>query len=762
MANPATIFDNSDATNRLGHYIFRGIRHSFGGPNDSFNKRRQKSYNITDTISYNRGSHAFRFGLEYRRHNVSNNLPEEQATEFEKFDTFTQLLSGLATEADTQYGITDKTFKSQDLAWFVADDWKLTRNLTLNLGVRWDWFGWPIEQTGLIGNFDPSIANTENPINGFLVPRNVGTTGLNQIDSAVGVTTRVGNNHTLNGQDFNNVQPRVGFAWTPFSKMVVRGGYGMFFDRPSAAFINTLFSNYPFLREIEVTFPAGAVPIATAYSQQNTSLSFNQWLPMRLLFRSNAYEIRDNTGVTLGANGTTPNPNCEPAGLSANGPCRGNIAETLEFRAVDRNLKTPYIQQFNLGVQYEVGKDMVWEVRYAGTKGTRLLNALAISQPFNLNDPSTPNYIYQRMNDAYIRGGAPRGAIGATLPATPFGQTTPLPANACPGNQPACLAGVGRAFGFFWGTGAAFGALSNTFDLNLATAGTSATANVLIPFESRGEFLGMNAPEAIILKSTGNSIYHGLQTNFTKRFSGGLQFNLSYTWSRSIDDSSADPGSTSGGGKPDIPNTGFIVQADTRNTRANRGLSDFDRKHRFSVSYVYDIPTGGMDNQFVKGWQLSGFIQAQSGAPYSIFAGEPEARSAAALLSLNNGAGGVFRPGFGRPSLASGANLASLTTTSDKTIAFTTASLVSPLGGFGNLGRNVLRADMQKRVDMAISKTTRLGEKFKIEFRTEFFNLFNNVNFALPVNDLQDGSVGNIENTVGGPRVIQFGLRIVF
>ncbi|MGH9791082.1 MAG: hypothetical protein ACRD5W_07730, partial [Candidatus Acidiferrales bacterium] len=253
-----------------------------------------------------------------------------------------------------------------------------------------------------------------------------------------------------------------------------------------------------------------------------------------------------------------------------------------------------------------------------------------------------------------------------------------------------------------------------------------------------------------------------LQTNFTKRFSQGLQFNLGYTWSRSIDDSSADPGSTSGGGKPDMPNTGFIVQGDTRNTRANRGVSDFDRPHRFSLSFVYEIPTGGMTNPFVSGWQISGFAQAQSGAPYSIFSAEGEGRSASALLSLNNGPGGIYRLGFGRPNLASGATLGDLTSTGDKTVAFDPAFLASPLGGFGNLPRNALRADMQKRFDVAVSKSTRITERWRIEFRTEFFNIFNNVNFALPVNDLQDGSVGDIENTIGGPRVIQFGLRLVF
>jgi hypothetical protein len=774
--NPAILFDDSPGTRRLGHFIFTGPRFSFGGPNDSFNKRKQMTYNLTDTLSYQYAAHAFRFGFEFRHHNVKNNLPEEQATEFEKIRHFNDLINGITPEADTQYGVTNKKFIARDLAWFVADDWKIGQRLTLNLGVRWDWFAWPYEKNGLLGNFDPTVADTENPITGFIIPNNVRTRGLQSqaqtiIDPAVAATTVINNKHTLRGEDLNNFQPRVGFAWQPFqsNRFVVRGGYGIFYDRPSAAFINTVFSNYPFLREIEVTAPSNAVPIATAFSQQNTSLPLNMFLPMRLVRRgsgtANTYEIRDNTGVTLGADGVTLNPNCEAgtnvglppgASFSGGGPCLGNIAETFEFRAVDRNLKTPYVQQFNLGWQWEVAKDFMWEIRYVGTKGTRLLNALALAESWDMNDPNAPDSLFQRFNDAFVRGGGTlnNAAAIAALPADAVA--------ACAGRM-VCLQGVNVAYGFNWGTGTAFGPLSGTFDLNLQRPVTSATdSNALIRFEPRAIFLGINIPEAIILKSTGNSIYHGLQTNFTKRFSHGLQFNLGYTWARSIDDNSADPGSTSGGGKPDIPNTGFIIQGSARNARANRGLSDFDRTHRFSLSYVYDIPTGQWNNAFVRGWQLSGFVQIQSGAPFSIITGEPEARSAANLLSLDEGSGGLFRLGFGRPSLASGASLRSLTSTGDKTVAFTTSGLATPLGFNGDLGRNVFRADYQKRFDMAISKTTNITERYRIEFRTEFFNLFNNVNFALPVNDLQDSSVGEIENTVGGPRVIQFGLRFVF
>jgi hypothetical protein len=774
--NPALVFDNSPATRRLGHFTFASgtglARGSFGGPNDSFNRRQQRTYSFADTVSWTRGAHALRFGMEYRHHNVRNNLPEEQGTEFEKIASYTALIVGITKEADTQYGITEKEFNSNDLSWFIADDWKITRSFTLNLGVRWDWFGWPVEANGFLGNFDAATANTETLDGGFLVPSNVGTTGISNIDTTVAATVRASTSSTLLDQDLNNFQPRIGFAWQPFGlqRTVIRGGYGIFFDRPSAAFINTVFSNYPFLREIEVTFPSDRVPIATAYAQQDTTLPFNAWLPMRPVYRSNAYEIRDNTGVTLGADGTV-NPNCEPLGPSAGGPCLGNIAETFEFRAIDRDLKTPYVQQWNFGIQQEITSNLAIEIRYAGTKGTKLLGAVGLAEPYDLNDPNTPDFIFERLNQAYANAGSPNGALGAgSIPANDPGTGAAFPSSPCPGNQPSCLAGVGRAYGFFWPTGTGsgnqnFGVLAGTFDMNVGrpmTGSTNNTTTAVVNLDARVPFMGINTPEAIILKSLGNSIYHALQTNLTKRFSHGVQFNVSYTWSHSIDDNSADPGSTAGGGKPDVPNTGFVVQGTSRNLRANRGSSDFDRTHRFSTSFVWDIPTGGMTNALVSGWQLAGFIQAQSGSPYSVFSAEPEAKTAANLLNTRLGSGGLYRLGFGRPSLAPGTTVDTLTNTSDKTIAFTTTGLTSPLGQNGNLGRNVFRGSSQKRFDMAISKKTNITERYTAEFRTEIFNLFNNVNFALPVNDLGDSSVGEIEQTIGGPRVVQFGFKFTF
>ncbi len=709
IPNPATFFVDGDVTRRLGHYFFRNnlSDFSFGGPNDVFNRRAQLTLSYTGNYTYVRGAHTLRFGSDFKRHRFDTNLPEEQATEFE-FDNFTQFLQGLNRESDTQFGLTDKSFRFRDTSAYIADDWKLSRRLTLNLGLRWEWFGWPEERDGRIGNFDFANLNAENPVGGFIVPENVRNTGFAAVDGAIAASRRVDNRHTLNGQDFNNFAPRFGFAFSPFdsARLVIRGGYGIFFDRPSAAFINTIFSNYPFLREIEVTAPTGAVPLGTAFSQQNVNLPFNQYLPNRIQFLPNGtYVIRDGTPVTLQANGT-PNAIDLATGL----PARGNIAETFEFRAVDRDLRTPYVQQWNLGFQFELGGGMLVEARYVGTKGTKLLQAIAFNQGFDLNNSNTPDFIFRRFNESY---------------------------------NAAYLAEVRR-------TGA-------PVDFNVSNS-----SGAIIGFEARVPILGFNVPEALLLQSSANSIYNALQLSLARRLSRGLQFNTAYTFSKAIDTSSADPGSTAGSGRPDVPNVGFVVQGDQRNLAGNRAASDFDRTHRFSASFVYDLPLGAGSRLF-KGWQISGFAQVQSGTPFSIVSSEPSASSVAQLGDLRIGSGGLFRLGFGRPNL-NGTIEQLRQQGSDPTQRFFNRDvLASPLGGFGNLGRNVLRGPRQQRFDFGVSKTTAITERAGIEFRWDIFNIFNNVNFANPNSDLEDASdFGAITNTLGGPRVMQFGLKLKF
>jgi hypothetical protein len=741
VPNPATFYDNSNATMRLGHYIGRPggtmERFSFGGPNDSFNKRRQRTWTLGDTFSWNLGSHALRIGGEVRRNEFDTNLPEEQATEFEKFDNFTMLLRGLATEGDTQFGITDKQFRFNDFNLFLADEWRVSPALTLNAGIRYEFFGLPEEVNGRIGNVDfDALTNTENPVNAFIVPKNVRTTGFAAVDSAIAASVKTSNNHTLKGQDWNNVAPRLGFAWTPSPSWVVRGGYGVFFDRPSAAFINTVFSNYPFLREQEVTFPAGAVPMNAAWSQQDPLFPFNQYLPNRIVRTAGAtgtYQIRDGTNVTRGADGTI-NPTDPATGL----PTRGNIAETFEFRAIDRDLRTPYVQQYNFGVQRELGGNMLLEARYVGSRGSKLLEARAMNQGYDLNDTATPDYIFERFNQAYLAAGSPNGALNA-------GST-------------ARARGLGRAFGF------PNTSLGGMVDYNLAN-----TAGAVIGFEARGPILGFNIPEAVLLANTGRSAYNSLQLNLVRRMTRGVQFHVAYTFSRSEDTSSTDPGSTAGGGKPDVPNAGFSVQGNQRDLDANYALSDFDRPHRFSGSWVWDLPGRGV----LGGFRLSGFVQVQSGLPYSIYSAEPELGNASQFGDLVRGSGGLYRLAFGRPSLCGSIDQLRQAGDDPTEAAFNKGVLCSPVTaaggypgnlGFGNLGRNVLRGFWQRRVDLSVAKTFRFGGERNFELRWDIFNVLNTVNYALPNNVIGSASTdfGKITDSVGGPRVMQLGARLRF
>jgi hypothetical protein len=741
VENPATFYDSSIATTRLGHYVGRPggtmERFSFGGPNDSFNKRQQRTWTIGDTLSWTLSSHALRIGGEVRRNEFDTNLPEEQATEFEKFDNFTMLLRGLGTEGDTQFGITDKRFRFNDFNMFLSDDWRLSQTLTLNLGVRYEFFGLPEEVNGRIGNVDfEAITNTENPVNAFIVPKNVQNTGFAAIDTAIAASAKAGNNHTLEGQDWNNVAPRLGFAWTPTPRWVVRGGYGVFFDRPSAAFINTVFSNYPFLREQEVTFPSSAVPMNGAWSQQDPLFPFNQYLPNRIVRTAGAngtYQIRDGTNVTRGADGTL-NPIDPATGL----PTRGNIAETFEFRAIDRNLRTPYIQQYNFGVQRELGADLMLEVRYVGSKGNKLLEARAFNQGYDLNSADTPDYIFERFNQSYVAAGSPNGALNAGATAR--------------------ARGAGKAFGF------PNTSVGGMLDYNLANA-----AGAVIGFEARGPILGFNIPEAVLLANTGRSIYNSVQFNLLKRVSHGVQFNLAYAYSRSKDTSSVDPGSTAGGGKPDVPNAGFMAQGNQRDLEANYALSDFDRPHRFSGSWMWDLPGGGA----LGGFRVSGFVQVQSGLPYSIYSAEPELGNMSQYGDLVRGSGGIYRLGFGRPSLCGSLDDLRQAGDDPTEAAFNKSVLCSPSTpaggypgnlGFGNLGRNLLRGFWQRRVDLSLARSIPLGGTRNVELRWDVFNVFNTVNYALPNNVIGSASTdfGKITDSVGGPRVMQLGARVRF
>ena len=259
----------------------------------------------------------------------------------------------------------------------------------------------------------------------------------------------------------------------------------------------------------------------------------------------------------------------------------------------------------------------------------------------------------------------------------------------------------------------------------------------VVPQELRGPLLGLDEDEgANTLMSNGKSWYHGLQTSLQKRFSSGYMFNVNYTLSRATDYFS-DEGL-------------FQVDNDQAHPELNKGLSDFNRTHRLILSWAWDLPFRG--NRFVEGWQLAGIGTFQSGRPFTVTDGE----FSAVLVATNNP----------RPNLAPGATLDDQTTPGSVTDRLdhylNPAAFVSAGTAFGTLPRNSVTGPDQRRLDLSLSKMTRLAGHQSLEFRIEAYNFTNTPTFRNPVRDISAANFGQITRTRGGPRVIQLGVKFRF
>jgi len=364
----------------------------------------------------------------------------------------------------------------------------------------------------------------------------------------------------------------------------------------------------------------------------------------------------------------------------------------------DRNIRTPYLHHFNVNAQYEIVKDLMLEAGYVGTRGRNLFRQVAINQ--------------------------------------------------------ARLVPTG-------------GSITNAVTGAVITTNTPANAALRAPFQ------GVGNNNFFQDQSTAKSNYNSLQVSLTKRFSKGMQFLAAYTWAKSIDNASGQGG---GGGLGGVIDPGAVgetsaILGNQFDDRANRGVSDFDRTHRFVLSYLWELPTPSFARDSNAGrlllgnWQLGGIITAMSGLPIDIvdtgagsFYGLSGGTTVLARPNLvgspfsNVPAGYYFNPlAFARPTVAAGAVIPS-------SGGAATAGAIGT--DFGNVGRNLLRGPGQNNVDFSIFKRFPIGETKNIEFRTEFFNLFNHVNLANPLSDFNAGSsFGRITAASNNPRIIQFALK---
>jgi hypothetical protein len=404
--------------------------------------------------------------------------------------------------------------------------------------------------------------------------------------------------------DKNNFAPRIGLAWTlgDERKTVLRGGYGVYYDQSALAPGEALYFNAPYF-------------------------DFNLYFSL--------------PGLPLTVN--DPFPSFFPFPLPDSA------------LAIQRDLRTAYMQHWNFSLQQELGGSRVIEAAYVGSKGTKLLAGRDINQGF-----PTP--------------------LQLPFPIRPVPQ----------------------------------------FD------------------------------DISILESRANSSYHSLQLRFQQRLDFGLSVLSSYTWSKSIDDAS---GFFNSAGDPNFPQDSF-------NLSAERGLSNFDIRHRLSLSYAYDLPFGkgrtffadaGWLSNILSGWQTFGIVTLQTGRPFTV----------ALLQELDQSGTGRSSLGFGandRPNVVGDPRLASRT---PEQWFNTAAFALPPRGNFGSAGRNILEGPGYQNVNASLLKNTMLSERFNLQLRAEVFNLFNHPNFNLPDNFLGSPTFGRI-SSAQSPRHIQFGLKLLF
>jgi hypothetical protein len=312
----------------------------------------------------------------------------------------------------------------------------------------------------------------------------------------------------------------------------------------------------------------------------------------------------------------------------------------------------------------------------------------------------------------------------------------------------------------------------NAVTAQVITTNTPTNAMLRAPYQG-ADIVGFQQ-----FQYTAVSAYNSLQMSLTKRLSGGLQLLASYTYAKSLDNAS---------GMADLDTS--IILGDQFDDRANRGVSDFDRTHRFVLSDLWDLPHPAFAARSTAGrlllsnWQVAGIITAMSGQPFDI---------------VDSAAGSFYfgaNSGLSRPNWAPGSTRSTATSNVPPGYLFNPFAFVRPvvqigqpipssngvaLAGaqgtdIGNVGRNVLCGSRQINVDFSLIKRFPFGEAKSLEFRAEFFNLFNQVNFANPSGNLNaaivnsnagqiinPGDFGRITATSNNPRLIQLALKINF
>lgn len=698
------------------------------------------TYALRDDVGKALGKHTLQFGAQYlyAQRNQTNNAIGAASGDTQGLLTFSNLAHStgnafadfLVQDVDpagnpagfiqsfTQDSAQHRYYQRFQIAEpYFQDDWKVTHNLTLNLGLRISLFGTYSEKNRDAWNWEAARFNKSrfavDPIYGELLDKSAGSVPVPfnpvnfQLDPGVvsdlGLVKCGAGGSTpascMKGHVFNPA-PRVGFAWDPWGdgKTSIRGGYGIFFEHGTGNEANTgsLEASGPFVlsmtQQLPVSYPCiGNVGYGSAFDPTNSACASTQ-------------------------------------GGSA--PPAGSIFP-LDVTSIPTQAVWPYAQQWSFGVQRELPRAFVVNVAYVGSKGTHLtverqLNQL---QPFTGANPFGPN--------------EPLTITDCTV--------DPYDPNAHPGQQ----IGPKEWVPFYLQDATEVTHQNPAYEYLQAACTNSYIQNVNSlsgrPYPGLGRVLS--------LQNVANSSYHALQTTM-RHTSGPLTLGVSYSYSHSIDDASdrSDP-----------------VLVNSYDLRENRASSSFDVRNLLNISYVYQLPLkdfprrlldwanerskdstapkgnccSTLANAILDGWELSGATLLQSGTPFTVI---NSAGNTGISLTDNAGVSSGLGTAASYPDVMRGLPSPGNNSKSFGPLIGNPSQFVAPRGlTFGDAGRNFLNDPGRVNFDMALLKHFKIRESGQLEFRAEAFNVFNHTQFRIYDPDNPGSSGNNIVSCYAGP-----------
>jgi hypothetical protein len=597
------------------------------GPRNTY----ENAYDYSGSLSWVRGRHELKFGggFEHLHVNVLQGIATNGffvVAPFPLTDAFASFLVGQPVFFLQGRGDFARGIDGKSLNGYVEDTYKATSRLTLNLGLRYDLPSPYTEiknrQTLWVPGRQSTVIPNAPP--GLLYPGDKG------VPAGLIPTFK------------KAFAPRVGVAWDPTGSgnWLVTSAYGIYYE--------------PYY-----TGQGGPLqsPISAPPYLQTEQISLSPTQPLNF---------------------------ADP--YNGNPPPANTFATPLTNLTLAANLPLPYAQDWDLNIQRSLGKDLLLEVGYVGTKGTKL-----------------PRFIE--------------------------------------GNPAIYIPGVDRS-------GNPISTTDNADRRRIHSGCTLADSPSTCQFSSTG-----------LISGIANSSYNALETSLKKRFSRGLSFLASYTYSKAIDDVSSF--NISGSGSIQVAGENDLAQ-NPFNLAAERGPSLFDARHRLVFSYQWSLPfwqhSQGWYRHAFGGWQLNGIATAMSGTPFTVF----DSRD----VSEQGGAPEITGFSANRPNLVAGQNPNSGprkvgTWLNADAFARITPDPTSPVQQFGTAGRNVALGPRYANWDFAACKNIRLAESKELQFRTELFNVLNHTNFHLPNSDISSPTFNQIL-AAEPPRLVQFALKFLF